>query len=60
MDKLIKHFDTYFEQNDSTVIHPIVDYGLHIDVLLYGPNDKFPFWKLVTMGASDYRKHCRS
>lgn len=55
MDKLIKHFDTYFEQNDSTVIHPIVDNGLHIDMLMYAPNEKYPFWKLVTMGASDYR-----
>mgnify|MGYP003315154190 CR=1 FL=1 len=55
MDKLIKHFDTYFEQNDSTVLHPIVDDGLHIDVLMYKPNGKYPFWKLVTMGASDYK-----
>ena len=37
MDKLIKHFDTYFEQDDSTVLHPIVDDGLHIDVLMYAP-----------------------
>ena len=55
MDKLIKHFDTYFEQDDSNVIHPIVDDGLHIDVLMYKPNEKYPFWKLVTMGASDYK-----
>lgn len=55
MDKLIKHFDTYFEQDDSTVLHPIVDNGLHIDVLMYAPNKKYPFWKLVTMGASDYK-----
>ena len=55
MDKLIKHFDTYFEQNDSTIIHPIVDDGLHIDVLMYAPSEKYPFWKLVTMGASDYK-----
>ena len=55
MNKLIKHFDLYFEQNDSIVIHPIVDYGLHIDVLMYTPNEKYPFWKLVTMGASVYK-----
>lgn len=55
MDKLIKHFDTYFEQDDSTVLHPIVDDGLHIDVLMYEPNEKYPFWKLATMGASDYK-----
>ena len=55
MDKLIKHFDIYFEQNDSVIVHPIVDGGLHIDMLLYKPNKKYPFWKLVTMGASDYK-----
>ena len=55
MHKLIKHFDTYFEQNDSIVLHPIVDDGLHIDVLMYEPNEKYPFWKLVTMGASDHK-----
>lgn len=55
MNKLIKHFDTYFEQDDSAVLHPIVDDGLHIDILMYKPNKKYPFWKLVTMGASDYK-----
>ena len=55
MDKIINHFDKYFEQTDSMVIHPIVDNGFHVDVLLYKPNEKYPFWKLVTMGASDYK-----
>ncbi|MBQ2810531.1 MAG: suppressor of fused domain protein [Clostridia bacterium] len=55
MDKLTKHFDTYFEQSDCLVIHPVVDCGEHIDVLLYEPSEKYPFWKLVTMGASDYK-----
>ncbi len=55
MDKIVEHFDKYFEQADSIVIHPIVDNGFHVDVLLYKPNDKYPFWKLVTMGASDYK-----
>ena len=55
MDKLIKHFDTYFEQSDCTVLHPVVSGKLHIDVLLYKPSEKYPFWKLVTLGASDYK-----
>ncbi len=55
MDKLIKHFDNHFEQDDCQVIHPIVDDDLHVDVLLYKPNEKYPFWKLVTMGVSDYK-----
>ena len=55
MKKIMNHFDRYFEQNDCIVIHPVVDEGLHIDVLLYKPNQKYPFWKMVTMGASDYK-----
>lgn len=54
MDKLINHFDTYFHQSDCTVLHPIV-MEPHIDALLYKPNDAYPYWKLVTMGASDYK-----
>lgn len=55
MEKLIEHFDKYFEQNDSMVLHPIIDNGFHVDILLYKPNEKYPFWKLVTMGISDYK-----
>ena len=55
MERLTKHFDTHFEQSDSLVLHPIIDYGYHVDVLLYKPSKKYPFWKLVTMGASDYK-----
>ena len=55
MKKLTLHFDYYFKQSDSIVCHPTVDTGLHIDVLLYSPNEAYPFWKLVTMGASDFK-----
>jgi hypothetical protein len=55
MDKFTKHIDQYFEQTDCTVLHQIVDKGFHVDVLLYKPTEKYPFWKLVTMGASDYK-----
>ncbi len=55
MEKFIRHCDLHLEQTDSTILHPIVDDGFHVDVLLYKPNEKFPFWKLVTMGASDYK-----
>ncbi len=55
MDKIIEHFNQYFEQGDPKILHQIVDGGLHVDVLLYKPNEKYPFWKLVTMGASDYK-----
>lgn len=54
MDKLMRHFDTYFHQDDCTVLHPIV-MEPHIDALLYKPNEAYPYWKLVTMGASDYK-----
>ncbi len=53
MDKLIAHFDYYLKQNDCTVIHSNGDDNIHIDVLMYPPNDVYPYWKLITMGASD-------
>ncbi len=55
MDKLTAHFDKYFEQSDSKVLHLTVETTPHIDVLIYSPNEKYPFWKLATMGASDYK-----
>ena len=55
MDALTEHFNYYFEQDDPMVLHPIVDNGPHIDVLIYKPTEKYPFWKLATMGASDYK-----
>ena len=54
MDKLMAHFNTYFQQDDCIILHPIV-MNPHIDALLYKPNTVYPFWKLVTMGASDYK-----
>ena len=54
MDKLIQHFDTYFQQNDCMVLHPAA-INPHVDGLLYKPNETYPYWKLVTMGASDYK-----
>ena len=55
MVKLIAHFDMYFKQVDPTVLHMNAQTPRHIDVLLYPPNEAYPFWKLATMGASDYK-----
>ena len=54
MDKLMAHFSKYFEQGDPIILHPI-NMKPHIDVLKYEPTEKYHFWKLVTMGASDYK-----
>lgn len=54
MEKLTQHFDTYFHQSDCSVLHPAA-MNPHIDALLYKPNDRYPYWKLVSMGASDYK-----
>lgn len=55
MDRLMQHFNTYFQhRGEPKVIHPIV-MEPHIDALLYEPNEVYPYWKLVTMGASDHR-----
>lgn len=55
MDKLTAHFNKYFKQNAPTVLHMTVETNPHIDVLVYPPSEAYPFWKLATMGASDYR-----
>lgn len=55
MKKVEEHFIHYFEQDDYIVLHNNDGKTPHIDVLLFEPNLKYPFWKLVTMGASDYK-----
>lgn len=54
MEKLTQHFNMYFRQDDCMVFHPFAA-DPHIDVLLYKPNDAYPYWKMVTMGASDFK-----
>lgn len=55
MEKLQNHFERYFQQ-EGMVLHMLVDpTAYHIDVLLYRPTPQYPFWKLATMGASDFR-----
>lgn len=55
MEKFIAHCEKYFEQKTEMVLHPSNKDGLHIDILRFEPTEKYPFWKLVTMGASDYK-----
>ena len=55
MDKLIAHCSHYFKQGEPTVLHNVAMTDPHIDVLIYEPSEAYPFWKLVTMGASDFK-----
>lgn len=55
MDRFIDHLDRYFEQSEPTVFHNDGMKNPHIDILCYKPTIKYPFYKLVTMGASDYK-----
>lgn len=56
MDKFISHCDFYFEQQCDTILNGVLEEdNRHVDVLVYEPNEKYPFWKLVTMGFSDYK-----
>ncbi len=54
MNKLTAHYDRYFMQKDAVVLHP-TEGKYHIDALLYKPTERYPFWKLASMGASDYK-----
>ncbi len=55
MEKFTAHCNHYFEQTEPMVLHPTYAAAPHIDVLLYEPSEKYPFWKMMTMGASDYK-----
>lgn len=57
MTKITKHYDKYFQQKDALVLHPYSEEAIHIDALLYKPTELYPFWKLATMGASDFAMH---
>lgn len=52
---LNKHFDRYFGQECHAVMSAEESTLLPVRILLYQPNEQFPFWKLVTVGASDYK-----
>ena len=53
MDNLIEHLKYYFNQSINKVFHDSYN-DFHVDILLFEPNEKYPFYKLVSMGASSY------
>ena len=55
MDRFIAHCDKCLGQKNDCVIHPTDIDEFHIDILLYTPTEKYPYWKMITMGASDYK-----
>lgn len=54
-DKFIKSIEALFNQKCDYIFHDIAEDWPHIDVLHLGPNDDFPFNKLITMGESDFK-----
>lgn len=59
MDKFVAHCNKYLQQDNCKVFHSDHIRNPHIDILKYPPNDHIPYWKLVTMGASDIKMpHC--
>ena len=58
MDRWAAHCSRCFhadDEKDCIVFHPRNHRKLHIDMLLFPPNKAYPFYKLCTMGASDYK-----
>ncbi len=53
MDRFTNHCNHHFGQKDPLVLHQDGQRP-HVDTLVYRPDGKYPYWKLVTMGASDY------
>lgn len=54
MDLLQAHYCRYFEQDNPLILHPSAP-DAHIDILKFEPTEKYPFVKLATMGASEFR-----
>ena len=55
MEKLTDHFERCFGQKAATVMRNKAETELPIDILVFAPTGRYPFWKLCTRGASDYR-----
>lgn len=55
MKKFEAHCSKYLQQDNCMVMHSDTIRDPHIDFLKYPPNDHLPYWKLVTMGASDIK-----
>lgn len=61
MTLIENHLEKYFHSKTYLVLHQTNESEYHIDCLLFKPTEEYPFWKLVTMGASDYempKGHC--
>ncbi|WP_400237154.1 suppressor of fused domain protein [Methanomethylophilus alvi] len=55
IEKLTDHFERCFGQKAATVMRNKAETELPIDILVFAPTGRYPFWKLCTRGASDYR-----
>lgn len=54
--KILNHYNKFFNSETYFSFSPISqNLKLKITILVYEPNEKFPFWKLCTIGASDYK-----
>lgn len=53
IEKLITHFDKYFQSPYAGKLGNTAIKDIPTDVYVYAPTEKYPFWKLATIGASD-------
>ena len=53
MERIKEHFEHSFEQPLDCIFHSVNKSDIHIDILCFKPTELYPFWKIVTMGASD-------
>lgn len=53
--RFIRHCEKYFGQKCKGKLAQQGNYEIEVEVLLFAPNKKYPFWKMVTMGVSDYQ-----
>lgn len=55
LNKLIDHLQFYFHQEIKKIYVSDEQSELNIEFLLFEPNEDYPFYKVVTAGASDYQ-----
>ena len=52
LEEIESHLGSFLGEQEG-VYHEIVSDRIHVDILLFGPNEQRPFWTLVTSGMSD-------
>lgn len=54
-ERIKQHYEKAFGQTNGSTLRNRMDEEMRIDAYLFPPSPRYPFWKMCTVGASDYR-----